>query len=89
MQEELDRANIDIHASSSTCDKCISLESKIVNHNKVICNHEKDKNGLENVLSSQKYVNDKIGLGIFKLKKYNQIKRLSLSNLAMFITCSI
>lgn len=78
MQEELDKikSKFDIYASSSTHDKCISLETKIVDLNQVIWNYEKSlKSGLDNVLISQRCVNDKNGLRYSKFENSSQIKK--------------
>lgn len=49
------------------CNKCQSRESKIVELKQVIEKYEKGQLGLKNVLSRQRYSNDKYGLGICKL----------------------
>lgn len=36
----------------------------------------KRKNDLDNILRNQKYVNDKSGLGAFKIKNSSQIKKV-------------
>lgn len=71
MQNDLDKdkTKINIHASSSTCKKCVYLEIKVVELNKMISKYEKGKQGLDSVLSYQRYSNDRIGLGYSKFDK--------------------
>lgn len=60
---------------------------QIVDLNQVICNYKKGKNILDNFLSIQRYVNDKSGIGFYKVKTSCQkLKRLSLSKLAILVT---
>ncbi|XP_045798087.1 uncharacterized protein LOC123892341 [Trifolium pratense] len=54
---------------NSTCNKCHDHESKIVELNQVIKKYEKGQIGLENVLSSQRFSNDKCGLGFSNFDK--------------------
>lgn len=54
--------------------------------NQVVCNYEKENNGLKNILSSQKYVNDQIRLGYSKFEISNHIKKTIFVNLTMFVT---
>lgn len=64
LQNELEKSKtkIDIHISSSTCKKRASLESKVVELNKIIGKYEKEKHCLDNVLSSLRYSNARSGL---------------------------
>lgn len=62
-QEELEKIK------SSSCNKCKENETKIVELNKVIENFEKGHNGLEEVLSKQRYSNNKTGLGFSNFNK--------------------
>ena len=54
---------------SSSCNKCKENETKIFELNQVIKNFEKGHNGLEEVLSKQRYSNNKTGLGFSNFNK--------------------
>lgn len=54
---------------SSSCNKCKENETKIVELNQVIKNFEKGHNSLEEVLSKQRYSNNKTGLGFSNFNK--------------------
>jgi len=54
---------------SSSCNKFKENETKIVELNQVIENFEKGHNGLEEVLSKQRYSNNKTGLGFSNFNK--------------------
>ncbi|KAI5417674.1 hypothetical protein KIW84_042330 [Lathyrus oleraceus] len=79
------KERVDIHASSSTCNKCRSLETKIVDLNQIIYKYEKGKNVLDNILSNQRYVNDKSSLGFSKIKNSSQIEKI-MSNITILVT---
>ncbi|XP_050908720.1 uncharacterized protein LOC127122424 [Lathyrus oleraceus] len=59
-----------------TCTKCESLAFQIVQLKRVIERYEKDQIGLEHVLSSQRYSNDKSGLGYSNFAKQTSNKTI-------------
>lgn len=67
MKMELDQVKI------SGCNKCQSLESKIVEINQLIKKYEKCQFGLENGLSRQNYSNDKYGEPQYWYHHWHQI----------------
>ncbi|KAK2437759.1 hypothetical protein QL285_022616 [Trifolium repens] len=70
MKMELDQVK------NSACTKCQSLESNIVELNQVITKYEKGHFGLEDVLSRQKYYNNKNGLGFSMFDKPSKNKTI-------------
>lgn len=77
LYNELDKVKtkVNIHASWSTCNKCASIETKIVELYQIIDKHEKGKHGLSSVLSIQRYTYHWSGLGYSKFEKLSQIKK--------------
>lgn len=63
---------------NSACNKFQSLESKIIELNQVINKYEKYQICLENMLSKQRYLNDKCGLDFFKFDKPSTSKTISI-----------
>lgn len=90
LKNDLDKSKtkIDIHVSSSTSNKCSSLETKVVELKQIIFKYEKGKLGLESVLNSQRYSNDRSGLSYSNLINLVKSRRPSLSNLSMLIKLS-
>jgi hypothetical protein len=70
MKMELDQVK------NSACTKCQSLESNIVELNQVITKYEKGHFGLEDVLSRQRYSNNKNGLGFSMFDKPSKNKTI-------------
>lgn len=59
---------------NSACNKSSSFESKIMELNQVLAKHEKGEIDLDNVLSSQRFLNNKCGLGFSNLDKPIKVK---------------
>lgn len=57
-----------------TCNKCETLEQKIIELDRVLKKYDKGQLGLENFLTKQKYFNDKSGLEYSKFNKPSTIK---------------
>lgn len=70
LERKANDTNVELEkVKTSTCNKCQEPESKIVELNQVIKNYEKGQIGLEDLLSRQRYSNNKIGFGFSNLYK--------------------
>jgi phage gpG-like protein len=72
LESEANNMKIELdQVKNSTCNKCQDHESKIVELNQVIAKYEKGQIGLDNVLSSQRFSNNKCRLGFSNFDKPN------------------
>jgi hypothetical protein len=70
LESEANNMKIELdQVKNSACNKCQSLECNIIELNQVIKKYEKGQIGLENVLSNQRFSNDKCGLGFSNFDK--------------------
>jgi hypothetical protein len=77
LESEANNMKIELdQVKNSACTKCQSLESNIVELNQVITKYEKGHFGLEDVLSRQRYSNNKNGLGFSMFDKPSKNKTI-------------
>ena len=69
---------------SLLCNKCKEHETKIIELNQVIKKIEKCHNGLEEVLSKERYSNNKIGSGVSNFNKPNTNKTIFVKKFTIY-----